>query len=135
MVTGACNCGAVQFEIDAALSGVYVCHCSICRRSTGSNGIAVVVVQNEQFRWVQGRQRIATWKKPNASWQTWFCSVCGSPVPGENDAARMFVPAGAITQGGDELRRLGLGHGCPRLIAATDWIAAVGVERGQIRRS
>jgi hypothetical protein len=104
MVTGACNCGAVQFSIDAPLSGVYVCHCSICRRSTGSNGIAVVVVQNEKFCWVQGRERITTWKKPNANWQTWFCSVCGSPVPGENDATRMFVPAGAITQGGDELR-------------------------------
>ena len=40
MATGECNCGAVQFEIDAQLSGVFVCHCSICRRSTGSNGIA-----------------------------------------------------------------------------------------------
>ncbi len=44
MATGECNCGAVQFEIAADLSGVFVCHCSICRRSTGSNGIAVVVV-------------------------------------------------------------------------------------------
>jgi len=104
MATGACNCSAVQFEIDAPLSGVYVCHCSICRRSTGSNGIAVLVVANEHFRWVRGRERIATWKKPDANWQTWFCSACGSPVPGENDATRMFVPAGAITQGGDELR-------------------------------
>jgi len=104
MITGACNCGAVQFQIDAALSGVFVCHCSICRRSTGSNGIAVVVVRNDQFRWVRGQEHIATWKKPNASWQTWFCSACGSPVPGENDATRMFVPAGAIIQGGDELR-------------------------------
>jgi len=65
MARGECNCGAVQFEIDADPSGVYVCHCSICRRSTGSNGIAVVVVPNDQL---------------------------------------MFVPAGAITQGGDALR-------------------------------
>jgi hypothetical protein len=104
MATGACNCGAVQFEIDAPLSGVYVCHCSICRRSTGSNGIAVVVVRKDQFRWRSGQEHIATWKKPDANWQTWFCSVCGSPVPGENDPTRMFVPAGAIAEGGDELR-------------------------------
>ena len=104
MAKGECNCGAVQFEIDADLSGVYVCHCSICRRSTGSNGIAVVVVPNEQFRWVRGQEHIATWKKPNADWQTWFCSVCGARVPGENDATRMFVPAGSITQGGDALK-------------------------------
>ncbi len=58
MARGECNCGAVQFEIDADLSGVYVCHCSICRRSTGSNGIAVVVVRNNQFRWVRGQEHI-----------------------------------------------------------------------------
>jgi hypothetical protein len=70
MATGECNCGAVQFEIDADLSAVFVCHCSICRRFTGSNGIAVVLVSNEQFRWVGGQEHIATWKKPDANWQT-----------------------------------------------------------------
>jgi hypothetical protein len=104
MATGNCNCGAVQFEIDAELSGVYVCHCSICRRSTGSNGIAVVVVPNEQLRWVRGEEHIATWNKPGTDWHTWFCSVCGSPVPGMNNPGTMFVPAGSITDGGDALK-------------------------------
>lgn len=104
MVAGACNCGAVQYEIDAELSGVFVCHCSICRRSTGSNGIAVVVVKNEHFQWVCGEEHIAYWRKPDTQWETWFCRICGAPVPGRNDAQRMFVPAGSITQGGDALR-------------------------------
>lgn len=104
MATGACNCGAVAFEIDADLEEVYVCHCSICRRSTGSNGIAVLVVDNGAFRWTRGEDQIATWKKPDADWQTWFCRVCGAPVPGINDEARMFVPAGLISEGGDALR-------------------------------
>ncbi|MDH3906377.1 MAG: hypothetical protein OEV16_12075 [Gammaproteobacteria bacterium] len=46
MANGACNRGAVALEIGRDLSGVIVCHCSICRRATGSNGIAVVVVDN-----------------------------------------------------------------------------------------
>jgi hypothetical protein len=104
MARGECNCGAVAFEIRTDLSGVFVCHCSICRRSTGSNGIAVVVVDNAAFRWVRGEDRIATWKKPGADWQKWFCRVCGSPLPGANDESRMFVPAGLITEGGDALR-------------------------------
>ena len=104
MAKGQCNCGAVRFEIDGEIADVYVCHCSICRRATGSNGIAVVVVPNERLRWVQGRDQVVMWSKPGADWQTWFCRTCGSPVPGQNDPARMFVPAGSITEGGDALR-------------------------------
>jgi len=114
MARGECNCGGVQFQIDAELSAVIICHCSICRRSTGSNGIAVLVVANEQFRWLGGQEQIgqeqigqeqiAMWKKPGTEWETWFCRVCGSRVPGVNDPARMFVPAGCITQGDDALR-------------------------------
>ena len=103
MALGACNCGAVGFEVNAELSDVYVCHCSICRRATGSNGIAVVVVDNRDFRWLHGEQSIGTWKKPDADWQTWFCRLCGSTLPGANDEARMFVPAGLISTGGDAL--------------------------------
>jgi hypothetical protein len=106
MAHGSCNCGAVQFEVDGELSGIHVCHCSICRRSTGSQGIAVVVVPNERFRWVAGEGEIATWNKPDADWQTWFCRVCGSPVPGQNDPARLFIPAGALSEGTESLRVL-----------------------------
>ena len=96
MATGQCNCGAIGFEISTDVSDVVICHCSICRRSTGSNGIAVVVVGNDDFRWTHGEDLIATWKKPDADWQTWFCRNCGSPLPGVNDEARMFVPAGLL---------------------------------------
>jgi hypothetical protein len=94
----------VAFEIGADLSDVYVCHCSICRRYTGANGIAVLVIDNSAFRWLRGEDQIATWKKPDADWQSWFCRVCGSPLPGANDAARMFVPAGLLTEGGENLK-------------------------------
>ena len=106
MASGECNCGAVRFEAEGDPWGVFVCHCSICRRSTGSSGIAVVLVPKDSFRWLAGEQHIATWRKPDTDWQTWFCSICGSPVPGENDPTRMFIPAGSITEGGEALRVL-----------------------------
>lgn len=101
--SGECNCGAIGFAIEAELSDVYVCHCSICRRATGSNGIAVLVVPNEVFAWTRGAAQVRTWKKPDADWQTWFCGDCGSPVPGQNDPQRMFIPAGSLTEGGEAL--------------------------------
>jgi hypothetical protein len=104
MTFGECNCGAIAFEIDAELSDVFVCHCSICRRFTGSNGIAVTLIDNSAIRWVRGEDQIASWKKPDADWQCSFCRVCGSPLPGSNDAARTFVPVGLISEGGQHLR-------------------------------
>ena len=104
MARGECNCSAIGFEIRAELSDVFVCHCSICRRATGSSGIAVVVVDNADFRWSRGKEYVTSWKKPDADWQMSFCKICGSPVPGLNDESRMFVPAGLITDGGDSLK-------------------------------
>ena len=104
MVKGQCNCGSVAFEIDSDISEVFICHCSICRKSTGSNGIAVVIVDNDLFRWTQGNNTIAFWEKPGAEWHTSFCRVCGSSLPGINDESRMYVPAGLITEGGESLK-------------------------------
>lgn len=106
MISGRCNCGSIQFEFDYSPDGVYVCHCSICRRSTGGNGIAVVLVPNEHFRWTQGREHIVAWKKAGSDWETRFCRRCGSRVPGQNDPARVFVPAGLLPGHGNALRVL-----------------------------
>ena len=104
MAKGHCNCGSVAFEIDSDISEVFVCHCSICRKSTGSNGMAVIVVDNDLFRWARGNNMITTWKKPGAEWHTSFCRVCGSPLPGVNDESRMYVPAGLVSEGGESLK-------------------------------
>ena len=104
MALGECNCSAIGFEISAELEDVFVCHCSICRRATGSNGIAVVVVDKSDFRWLRGKEHVTSWKKPDADWEIWFCRNCGSPVPGLNDESRMFVPAALITDGGGSLK-------------------------------
>ena len=104
MVTGECNCGAVSFEITTEISDVFVCHCSICRKPTGSGGIAVAVTDNSHFRWLTGNELINTWHKPGHDWQTSFCKNCGSPLPGANDEQRMYVPVGLISQGGEKLK-------------------------------
>lgn len=103
MASGACNCGAVAFEITTAIEEIFVCHCSICRRATGSNGIAVVVVPGDQFRWTAGEANIQRWDKPGHDYQMSFCTTCGSPVPGINSETTMFVPAGLIADGANNL--------------------------------
>jgi hypothetical protein len=96
MIFGKCNCGEVSFEVTTQIKDIYFCHCSICRRNTGSNGIAVVVVNNENFRWLKGENSIKTWTKPNHDWQTSFCTDCGSSLPGKNDDTRVYIPVGLL---------------------------------------
>lgn len=107
MPKGTCNCGAVSFEVEGDLRDIYACHCSICRRWTGNNGVAVVVVPNEAFRWTSGKDHVASWRKPDADWQSWFCKTCGSALPGPNDEARMFIPAGLLDASAQNLRIAG----------------------------
>lgn len=98
-----CNCGAVAFEIRTPPSAVYMCHCSICRRFTGGAGMPVIIVGNDSFSWLKGRENVRVWKKPDADWEANFCAICGSSLPGRNDPARMFVPAGILPADTDGL--------------------------------
>ena len=104
MISGACNCGAVAFEVSEDVRDVYICHCSICRKWSGTNGMAVIVVPKTAFRWIRGEEQVSIWKKPDADWASYFCPTCGSSLPGENDPERMFIPAGLISGGGDKLK-------------------------------
>jgi len=100
---GSCNCGGVQFSLDTPISDVFVCHCSICRKSTGGNGFAVSIVSNDDFSWLNGEELIANWHKPNHDWQSNFCKKCGSAIPGMNDETAMYVPVGLLDTGAENL--------------------------------
>ena len=101
---GSCNCGAVAFQVKVKLEDVYICHCSICRKSTGSGGIAVSVVANEDFAWCAGQSNIKTWHKPGHDWETSFCINCGSPLPGKNDESSIYIPVSLLNTGAAQLK-------------------------------
>lgn len=101
---GSCNCGGVKFEIIKPVSDVYVCHCSICRKATGGGGIAVAIVSNDNFSWIEGKELIKTWLKPDHDWETSFCVNCGSPLPGKNDENASYIPVSLLDSGYEHLQ-------------------------------
>ena len=104
LIKGECNCGAVSFETSSSVEQVFICHCSICRRSTGGAGIAVTIVEKDSFNWLSGKALINTWHKPNHDWQTSFCTVCGSSLPGKNDKERIYIPVSLLNCGTENLK-------------------------------
>jgi hypothetical protein len=98
VVTGSCLCAAVTFKVTLPPVRFVQCHCSRCRRSTGSASAANLAVRPAQFTWVTGQELVRRYELAGAErFGRCFCDRCGSPVPRTTrDGALVIVPAGAI---------------------------------------
>jgi hypothetical protein len=101
MIRGSCLCGRVKFEIDHAVGPFELCHCSRCRKASGSAFSASVGVRRDDFRLTSGRELIQSYEAPvretAPGYRTFFCGRCGSPVPNPNPETAWFeVPAGVL---------------------------------------
>lgn len=76
MLTGHCHCEQIRFEFDGEPTDASFCHCSICRRLTGSAFGAWCEVASKDFRWISGRQNLSTYKVTDYL-EIDFCSNCG----------------------------------------------------------
>lgn len=95
---GQCLCGAVAFEVIGEVPNLYQCHCSMCRKSTGSAANAATFVHADMFRWVSGQEKISSFTK-DTGYRSDFCSICGSPVPNVlRDTDKVWVPAGLLEE-------------------------------------
>jgi hypothetical protein len=97
-VRGGCLCGFVEFEVDLPFIKFVKCHCSRCRRATGSAFAANAYVLPQAFRWLSGRDHVARFDLPLArSFSTSFCRECGSPLPHATRSGReIIIPAGSL---------------------------------------
>jgi hypothetical protein len=97
-IGGSCLCGGVAFEIDGKTGPIGQCHCSKCRKVSGTDGNAVCYANAKSFRWLRGEDLIRTYLVPNGNgWASTFCITCGSPLPHADNAKKIyFVPAGLL---------------------------------------
>lgn len=93
---GRCLCGDVAFELQQPVPNLYQCHCSLCRRVTGSSANAALRIPAAQFSWLDGRDNIAEYET-DSGYQSHFCRRCGSPLPNPTAGGRLYwVPAGLL---------------------------------------
>lgn len=101
MIRGSCLCGGVRFELQQLVGPFELCHCSRCRKASGSAFAAMVGVRTTDFRLLQGYELIVTYEAPLLDspppYRTAFCRRCGSPVPNPPPGSRWFeLPAGLL---------------------------------------
>jgi hypothetical protein len=97
-ITGTCLCGKVKFEVTPPFTAFRYCHCSRCRKASGSGHAANLLVPREQFQWLTGKDSIKRYDVPQAQrFSVWFCTECGSRTPHEiRTRDDMLIPAGLL---------------------------------------
>ena len=84
-IRGSCLCGNVRFAIDGKVGPIGQCHCSKCRKVSGTDGNAVFYTATASFTWLSGEEGIVTFPVPGGNgWASRFCGTCGSPAPHPN---------------------------------------------------
>lgn len=96
-VTGSCLCGSVRFEVVGAFDGFYLCHCSRCRKDTGSAHASNLFSTTARLLWLAGEAQVTGYKLPGTRHQRAFCAGCGSAMPTrQRDGGLLVVPAGSL---------------------------------------
>lgn len=103
MLHGSCLCGSIHFQLDDHPQFINYCHCSMCRKVSGSAFGAFLHASGGSFHWLAGQSDIASYASSPGNFRA-FCRICGSSVPVlEDNGAHVIIPAGCID--GDPLVR------------------------------
>ena len=79
VVSGACLCGSVRFEVTMPSLFCAHCHCSICRRSHGAGYVTWFAVPRAQLRITEGESELVRYQSSEHGTRS-FCGRCGSSL-------------------------------------------------------
>ena len=97
---GSCLCGGVSFEITPPIIFFQYCHCSRCRKVTGSVHGANIFIKEAQLRWTSGEDLVKHFELPEAEYFcNGWCGKCGSSLPWASRNGKYYlVPAGSLDE-------------------------------------
>lgn len=81
--TGGCHCGEVRYEMLGEVFNATLCHCSLCRATTGAPAVAWCSVEATNFRFTRGLPR--SYRSTPHGTRT-FCATCGTQLTFREDS-------------------------------------------------
>ena len=78
-LTSECLCSTVKFSLPDELEYAFNCHCSECRRFSGSAFSAAAGIPREKLVIVSGESHIKYYRKRDVA-DLAFCELCGSSL-------------------------------------------------------
>ena len=99
-LAGSCLCQNVKYEITGNMGIFQYCHCSRCRKFTGSAHAANLFVSPGDFRWLSGEDYVGRYDPADTKYfATCFCRNCGASLPWLSKSEKVVViPAGTLDE-------------------------------------
>ncbi|VAW75028.1 Gfa-like protein [hydrothermal vent metagenome] len=96
--SGGCLCGSIQYKINGDVMRFYHCHCSRCRKMTGTGHATNIMVKADTVEWLKSESLLGYYKVPKAErFYSQFCKQCGSPLPRRvPELGMVVIPAGSL---------------------------------------
>jgi hypothetical protein len=94
LLRGSCYCKAVQYEVADAFLYAANCHCSNCRRTTGSAFKPFAGIRRSQLAVTRGGESLLIYGEPDGN--DTHCGVCGSLLFSVVGPALAHVPMGTL---------------------------------------
>lgn len=88
-ISGGCLCGAVHFDVNDNFKYSGYCHCTDCRRFSGSASSAMAGIPTDEFRVLKGIDAIKRYVKSENTVLA-FCCHCGSSLYAEKPKRGML---------------------------------------------
>ncbi|RXJ74440.1 aldehyde-activating protein [Veronia nyctiphanis] len=85
MYKASCFCGKVTLDITGPISHIIHCHCSLCRKSSGTAYATNGFVDTEHLVITSGEEVLSYFERKPGK-KRHFCSSCGSPIFSSNEA-------------------------------------------------
>jgi hypothetical protein len=97
-LAGSCLCGAVHYAVHGPWLRFMHCHCSRCRKATGTGHASNLFTTAGNFHWTQGEDQVRRFELPTAArFTSTFCTNCGARLPSvSRDGTTVNIPAGSL---------------------------------------
>ncbi|WP_196258717.1 GFA family protein [Pelagibacterium limicola] len=92
---GMCLCGAVEYRVEDAFSAAFYCHCSKCRRTTGSAFKPMASIPSGKLALSRGEDTLLVFGDPNETHDI-HCRFCGSFLYSIIDNGNTHVALGSL---------------------------------------
>jgi hypothetical protein len=79
MYKGSCLCQRVQYEVTGEIGDFGYCHCTSCRKASGTAHAANAPVQRADFHLKAGADELREYESSPGKVRV-FCGRCGSPI-------------------------------------------------------